>query len=489
MTPEADVLRRFEDRSRRQLRKTHLPLIIGRATDTREARRRQGFAGLDMEGLRRASEAVRTHTLANLDTYLDRFATAAEARGTKVFFAATGEEAVDYIRRVVAGRDCRLVVKGKSMASEEIGLAHALEADGVEVLETDLGEYIVQLAHEPPSHITAPAVHKTRGEIAELLGSRHGRTLPDDPETLTAFAREVLRGSFLRAEVGISGVNFGVADSGSLALVENEGNGRMVTSLPPVHIAIMGAERIVPSFRELGLMLPMLVTSASGRPVTTYFSFINGPRLAEEVDGPEEVHVVVLDNGRSRILGTEFRSILNCIRCGACQNVCPVYRHVGGHAYGSVYGGPIGAVLTPLLVGFERAGDLPHASSLCGACTEVCPVGIPLHEHLLALRREVARHRGRGAEALVMRAWSTGWRRAWRYRLLAIASRVGQRLFVRRGRIRSAPLPFSRWTLGRDLPPVARRTFRERWARGDGPAAPGGTGTASERRPTPDGRE
>jgi L-lactate dehydrogenase complex protein LldF len=465
MTPEAELRPRFADRATNQLRKRELPLIIGRATDSRETRRRQAFAGLDLPALRAAAEAVRAHTLANLPEYLDRFAERAEARGTKVFFAATGEEAVDHVRKLIADRGARLVVKGKSMAAEEIGLNHALEADGVQVVETDLGEHIVQVAKEPPSHITAPAVHKTRGEIARLLSEHYGEELPPEPEVLTEFARQALRPAFLEAGVGISGVNFAVAETGSLSLVTNEGNGRMVTTLPPVHVAIMGMERIVPSFRELELLLPMLVASASGRAVTTYFSFLGGPRRPGEVDGPDEVHVVVLDNGRTRILGGEFRSILQCIRCGACQNVCPVYRQVGGHGYGSVYGGPIGAVLTPLLVGFEKAGDLPHASSLCGACTEVCPVGIPLHEHLLGLRREVAEARRPGVEAAGFRAWSTAWRSAGRYRSFVWISRIGQRLFTRRGRIRRAPFPLSKWTGGRDLPPLAARTFRERWDR------------------------
>ncbi len=464
MTPDAEVRRRFQDRASAQLRKTQLPLVIGRATDARELRRREAFDGFDLPGLRAAAEAVRAHTVANLHHYLDRFATAAEARGTRVFFAATGEEAVGYVQGVVAARGGRLVVKAKSMASEEIGLAHALEADGVEVIETDLGEYIVQLAGEAPSHITAPAVHHTRHEVARLFSERHGRTLPPDPERLTEFARGELREAFLAADVGISGVNFAVAETGSLCLVTNEGNGRLVTSIPPVHIALMGMERVVPSFDELALMLPMLVASASGRALTSYTSFINGPRLPEEPDGPEELHVVVLDNGRSEILPTEFRSILHCIRCGACQNVCPVYRQVGGHGYGAVYGGPIGAVLTPLLVGFERAGDLPHASSLCGACTEVCPVGIPLHEHLLNLRREVAKAERPVVEALAFRAWSAAWRSPGRYRWFVRLSRLGQRLFARGGRIRRAPPPLSGWTEGRDLPAVADRTFRERWA-------------------------
>jgi L-lactate dehydrogenase complex protein LldF len=466
MTPESQILPRFEDRAAAQLRKRQLPLIIGKATDSREARRREAFAPYDLPGLREAAEGIRAHTVANLDTYLERFATRAEARGTKVFFAATAREATDYVRDVAARHSVQNVVKGKSMAAEEIGLNHALEADGLSVVETDLGEYIVQLANEPPSHITAPAVHKTRDEIARLFSARHGRSLPDNPEVLTAFARDALRGTFLRADMGISGVNFAIAETGSFMLVTNEGNGRMVTSLPRLHVAIMGMERIVPSHRELALLLPMLVASAGGRPVTTYFSFINGPRLLQEPDGPDEVHVVVVDNGRSNILATEFQSVLHCIRCGACQNVCPVYRQVGGHGYGSVYGGPIGAVLTPLLVGFEKAGDLPHASSLCGACTEVCPVRIPLHEHLLALRREVAKAERPATEIVAFRAWSAAWRKPWRYRMSIRFSRLGQRLFVRRGRIRRAPFLLSRWTRGRDLPPVARRTFQERWRAG-----------------------
>jgi L-lactate dehydrogenase complex protein LldF len=464
VTPETEVYRRFSDRAANQLRKTQLPLIIGRAVDSRELRRRELFDTVDAQALRSAAEAVRAHTVANLATYLDRFAEAAEAKGTKVFFAPTAGEAVDYVRGVVRQRGASLVAKGKSMAAEEIGLNRALEADGVRVVETDLGEYIVQLAHEPPSHITAPAVHKTRGDVARLFGSAFRRPVPDDPEVLTDLARRALRPTFLEAEVGISGVNFAVAETGSLSLVTNEGNGRMVTSLPPVHVAIMGMERVVPSFRELGLLLPMLVGSASGRPVTTYFSFIHGPRLPDEVDGPDELHVVVVDNGRSEILAGEFRSILHCIRCGACQNICPVYRQVGGHGYGSVYGGPIGAVLTPLLVGFERAGDLPHASSLCGACAEVCPVGIPLHEHLLNLRHEAVKADRPAAEAASFRGWSAAWRNARRYRWFLRLSRVGQRLLARRGMIRRAPFPLSRWTRGRDMPPVADRTFRERWA-------------------------
>jgi L-lactate dehydrogenase complex protein LldF len=455
---------RFEDRAAAELTKPRLAQAIGRAVDTVEDRRHAAFAGFDLEAIRRAGEAIRAHTVARLDEYLERFAERAESRGTRVFFAATAAEAVGYVREVLARRGVRLVVKGKSMISEEIGLNHSLEAAGLEVVETDLGEYIVQLAGETPAHIIMPAVHKSRGDVAETLRPAAGEVLPDDPAILTAFARRVLRERFLAAGAGITGANFGVADTGTVVLVTNEGNGRMCSTLPPVHIALMGMERVVPSMRELSVLLPLLTGSGTGQRVSTYLSFLGGPRRGDEVDGPDETHVIVVDNGRSAILPTEFRSALHCIRCGACQNVCPVFRQVGGHAYGGTYGGPIGAVLTPLLAGFERAGDLPHASSLCAACTDVCPVRIPLHDHLLALRREVARERASLGERFAFRVWVSAWKTPNRFRWFARASRLLQAPLTLGGRrLRRAPFPLSRWTRGRDLPAVARRTFRERW--------------------------
>jgi L-lactate dehydrogenase complex protein LldF len=436
--------------------------------DHRAVQRARAFAGTDEGAMRAAGEAIRVHTIAGLDRYLERFAAAAEARGTNVFFAATAAEAVDYVRRVIGDHGAKLVAKSKSMVSEEIGLNPALEADGIEVVETDLGEYIVQLAHEPPSHITTPAIHMTRGQIRDLLNRVHGTDLPDDPTALTRFARDALRETFLAADVGISGVNFAVSDTGSLVIVTNEGNGRMCTSLPRVHIALMGMERIVPSFRELSLMLPLLTASATGQRVTTYFTFVNGPRLPEEPDGPDEVHVVVIDNGRSAILGSRYRSVLNCIRCGACYGACPVFRQVGGHAYGGVYGGPIGAVLTPLMDGLEVAGDLPHASSLCIACTAACPVNIPLHEHLIDLRRDVAHGRATRKERLAFAWWGLLWSGSRGYRWSVRLARLGQRPLARGRRIRRAPFPLSLWTQARDLPAVARTTFHERRRRTEG---------------------
>jgi L-lactate dehydrogenase complex protein LldF len=462
---EAHLVGTFAQRAERQLEVHQLPQVLGAATDRLSVTRDAAFEGVDRQAMRVAGEAIRAHTVVNLDRYLERFASQAEARGIRVFFAADAADAVAYVRDVARRRGARLIAKGKSMISEEIELNPALEADGVRVVETDLGEYIVQVAHEPPSHIIVPAVHKTRGDIAELFTRAHDLTspLPDDPERLTAFARAILRETFVGADIGITGVNFAVADAGCFVIVTNEGNGRMCSTLPPVHIALMGVERVVPSFRELAVMLPLLTGSATGQRASTYLNIVGGPRRQGSVVGPEEVHVVVLDNGRSDLLGTSYRSILHCIRCGACQNVCPVYRVVGGHGYGSVYGGPIGAVLTPLLVGFDRAGDLPHASSLCGACTEVCPVKIPLHEHLLALRADVAAQQAPVHERTTFRAWSEAWRRAVTYRWVAAAARLAQAPFARGRRIPRAPWPASRWTRGRDLPAVARRTFRERW--------------------------
>jgi L-lactate dehydrogenase complex protein LldF len=458
----------FRERARVQLATPGLGAAIGHAMDVRAEARERVFGNTDVEALRRAARAIRAHTIANLPEYLDRFADAADAGGASVFFASTAGEAVAHVLRIVRERGARLVVKSKSMVAEEIDLNAALERDGVEVVETDLGEHIVQIANERPSHITVPAVHKTRAQVRELFERVYGARLSDDPAEITGFARGVLRERFLRADVGITGVNFGVASTGSLVIVTNEGNGRMSTSLPRVHIAVMGMERIVPSFRELSVLLPLLTASATGQRITAYVNVVNGPRRGDEPDGPEELHIVILDNGRSALLSTEYRSVLHCIRCGACQNVCPVFRQVGGHAYGGVYGGPIGAVLTPLMDGFESAGDLPHASTLCAACSDACPVGIPIHELLIALRRDATAEQAGRAERLGFALWSRLWSSAPGYRTSVRLARLAQRPFARAGRLRRAPFPLSRWTSSRDLPALAKESFRERWRRAGG---------------------
>ena len=352
-----------------------------------------------------ADPALRLNLRAATDR-LEAFTERLLERGVHVHWAEDAASAAAYVTALTQRRGVRTAVKSKSMAAEEIGLNAALESAGVEVVETDLGEWIIQVARETPSHIIVPAIHKNRAQIAQTLRRVADGDLSDVPSELAAFARRTLRPAFLRAEMGINGVNFGVASSGSLILVTNEGNGRLVTAAPAVHVAVMGMERLVADFAELDVMLASLARSATGQALTAYTSVISGPRRPGEADGPDEVHVVILDNGRSAILGSELREILHCIRCGACLNVCPVYRQVGGHAYGWVYGGPVGAVLTPLLARADAAGELSGASSLCGACWQACPVGIPLQDLLLSLRRRDApRKRAR----FFWRAWARVW--------------------------------------------------------------------------------
>jgi L-lactate dehydrogenase complex protein LldF len=368
----------------------------------------------------------------------------------------TAEEARQTVVAICRDAGAKLAVKSKSMASEEIGLNEALTAAGVKPVETDLGEYLLQLSAEHPVHIIAPALEKTAADAARLLSQVEGKELPTEHSALTQAARRQLRQAFLTADVGITGANFGVAETGSIVLVENEGNARLSSSAPRVHIALMGMERLVPTLAELAVLLRMLARSATGQRLSAYTTLVTGPRRPEEPDGPEALHVVVLDNGRSALRGGRYREMLNCIRCGACLNVCPVYRKAGGGAYGPVYSGPMGAVLVPLLAGLERASALPHASSLCGACTAACPVKIPLHELLLELRRDlveggVASRR----ERLAFWLWSLAWSRPLGYRLSTRFARLGQRFGGRLG-------PGRAWTRDRALPPLARRRYRDR---------------------------
>jgi L-lactate dehydrogenase complex protein LldF len=358
-----------------------------------------------------------------------------------------------------------MAVKSKSMATEEIHLNEALEAAGVTPVETDLGEYIIQLAHERPSHIIAPAIHKTKGQVAELFARELGRETQPDPEVLTRIARAELREKFVQADMGISGANFGVADTGTIVLVTNEGNGRMVTSLPRVHVAVMGVEKVIPSMTDLAVFLAILAKSATGQKLSVYTSLVNGPRRGGELEGPEELHLVLLDSGHIRQVAGPLREALSCLRCGACLNVCPVYRQIGGHAYGYTYPGPIGILLTAMLNGPASVKDLAHASSLCGACADACPVRIDIPRMLIELRRDIGERRiAPWPERVVFGVFGRVLQRPAVYRLAARLGRVLQRPFVRAGVIRRLPLFFGDWTRTRDLPPIAARTFQERWA-------------------------
>ncbi|GAK02528.1 predicted L-lactate dehydrogenase, iron-sulfur cluster-binding subunit YkgF [Geomicrobium sp. JCM 19037] len=428
----------------------------------------------DWEAWRDHGEEIRTHTLNHLDYYLEQLSDNIAEMGGHVFFAETAEEANAYVREVARKKEAKKIVKSKSMVTEEISLNEVLEADGREVIETDLGEYILQIDdHDPPSHIVAPALHKNRSQIRDVFKERKGYSETDDPDELTRFAREQLRQEFLDADLGITGCNFAVAESGSISLVTNEGNARLVSALPKTQVTVMGMERIVPTWEELDVLVSLLCRSAVGQKLTSYITGLTGPKTEGEVDGPEEFHLVIVDNGRSKILGTQFQSALHCIRCAACVNVCPVYRHVGGHAYGSIYNGPIGAVLTPLLDGYENNKDLPYASSLCAACTEACPVKIPLHEHLIAHRQIITEKEKLGSmpERWSMRLFGTGVSSSKLYRLASKNAHLALKPWTKGDRISSGPSLIKEWTRSRDLPAPSRDRFRDWWMRrgkGDG---------------------
>jgi L-lactate dehydrogenase complex protein LldF len=432
--------------------------------------RREAFAGFpEGEALRDRARAIKEATLQELDRHLETLIANVERLGGYVHYAATPAEARSIIVDIGRRTGARMAVKSKSMATEEIHLNDALEAAGITPVETDLGEYIIQLAHERPSHIIAPAIHKTKGQVAELFRRELKRHAAPDPEALTRIARGELREKFLQADLGITGANFAVADTGTIVLVTNEGNGRMVTSLPRVHVAVMGVEKIVPSMTDLMVFLAILAKSATGQKLSVYTSLVQGPRRAGELEGPEEFHLVLLDGGRIAQIGGPLREALSCLRCGACLNVCPVYRQIGGHAYGYTYPGPIGILLTAMMEGAPAVKDLAHASSLCGACVDACPVRIDIPRMLIDLRREVDdRKIAPWTERVAFKLLARLLERPRLYRLAIKAGRVLQRPFAGGGRIRRLPLVFGEWTRTRDLPPVASRTFQERWASDEG---------------------
>lgn len=445
----------FRENAKAALADAHLRGALKNATSLFGERRKQAAASLpNWEDLRTQARAIKDEVLLHLDRYLEEFVRNAESRGAKIHWARDAAEANSIICGLATERRARVVVKSKSVTTEETHLNTALEAAGMQVVETDLGEYIIQLAEETPSHIIAPAIHKTRGQIAELFTSELGMAPTDDVSQLTSTARATLRDRFAAADVGISGVNFGVAETGTIVIIENEGNIRLTTSLPRMHIAVMGIEKVIPRFSDLDVFLKLLPRSGTGQRLTTYQSFITGTKRHANDEGPDELHIVLLDNGRSRMLAHSItRQSLACIRCGACLNVCPVYQQVGGHAYGSVYPGPIGAVITPQLMGIEKTSQLPYASSLCGACREVCPVKIDIPRLLLHLRGEITPHKGSLSERLAFKMWARVMMSPRLYRMSSIAGRLIQRI-----------VPLSRaWTSGRDLRPIEARSFHELW--------------------------
>ena len=424
--------------------------------------------------LRLKAHDIRAKTIENLDVVLETLAENVRKNGGHVFFAYDTQAALDYCLATARRHKVKLAVKGKSMVSEEIGLNTALIENGIEVAETDLGEYIIQLAGERPSHIIAPAIHKSRKDIGKLFNDKIRIPYTDDPPRLTRAARKALREKFLAAGIGFSGCNIACAETGHITTVSNEGNIRMSTTLPKIHMAFMGMERVAVSLEDHDILLRLLCRGAAAQNMATYVSYIGGPRRADQADGPQEFHLVILDNGRSRILADpEFREMLCCIRCAACLNVCPVYAKIGGHSYGYAYTGPVGAVVTPLLVGINRAKDLCLGETLCGACQEACAVNIDLPRMLLALRAKLAE--GDPAwqvtpadhtEKRIWQAWSWIIRNRSVYDLALRLMALGQKLLPQRnGMIRRLPPPVNGWTQTRDLRPLAAESFIRRWNR------------------------
>jgi L-lactate dehydrogenase complex protein LldF len=416
--------------------------------------------------LRSLAGNIKQHTLDYLDYYLEQLKTNVERNGGHVHFARDAAEARRIILGIVRQYKCSRVIKSKSMVSEEINLAHVMETAGMDVVETDLGEFIIQISHDRPSHLVAPIVHKDRASIATLFSEYFKTPYNDDPQALTMQAREFLRDKFRKADFGITGGNFMVAESGVLCCVENEGNQRQSVTTPKILLSLVGIEKVVPRMVDLAVMLKLLARSATGQSCTIYTNIYGGPRGSGEKDGPEEFHLVLMDNGRSEILASEeYRETLRCIRCGACLNACPIYRKIGGHAYGHVYSGPIGALITPLFQGLGNFKDLPQASSLCGACYEACPVKINIPKHLINLRRDIVNtHLNSPIERMVYRLWAWGLKSPFVYNTIARFQKFDLRRRAKNtGWVKDLPKIASGWTQVRDMPAPAKKTFHEMW--------------------------
>ncbi|HYB57398.1 MAG TPA: LutB/LldF family L-lactate oxidation iron-sulfur protein [Alphaproteobacteria bacterium] len=431
----------------------------------------------EFDKLREQARAIKDHVLANLDLYLERYEAEAQKRGAQVHWCRTPQEARDAVLAICRRLGAKTVTKGKTMIGEEIAINDYLEENGIIPVETDLGEYIIQLRHEPPSHIIAPAIHLTKDQVSDTFLTSHrqyGKTRRlEEAAEMLAEAREILRAKFIAADVGITGANFLIAETGSSVIVTNEGNGDLTQTLPKAHIVLATPEKLVPTLEDATTILRLLARSATGQEMSVYTTFSTGPRRREDRDGPDEYHVVILDNGRTALIGSEFQDILRCIKCGACINHCPVYNAIGGHAYGWVYPGPMGSVLTPALIGVEAAGHLPNASTFCGRCESVCPMKIPLPKMLRHWReKEFERGLTPRRFRLGLKLWAWLARRPPLYRL---ATRLGMAMLGRagRGKGRFKTLPFARgWTEGRDLPSPEGPTFQALWAAQQGSDRP-----------------
>lgn len=449
--------RPLHERIRTELDNPFMRSAIADAQDLLNRKRQDVFKELgDYEQWRDQASAIRMHVLENLDYYLDRFCRNAEGSGAHLYFARNDQEATSHALAVCRDKKATKVVKSKSMVTEEVGLNEVLERAGMEVVETDLGEYLLQIDdHDKPSHIVVPALHKNRDRIQQVLKERKGYDGDNNPENMTRFVRKLIRKDFLEAQVSVTGCNFGIADTGTGTLVTNEGNGRFVTTVPKTQIVMMGMERLVPSFKELDIMLSMLARSAVGAKLTSYTTLFTGPRGRQDKDGPDELHIIIVDNGRSKVLASPFREVLKCIRCGTCMLACPAYRHVCGHGYGALYPGPLGAALVPILAGYETFKDVTKICSLCGACDEVCPVKIPLYDLIFEHRRVIAdvKKLGGPGDDLIMTLYSNVIGSSALYDLVT----------------RMAPLaniapemgPLGQWCKDRQRPRMANQRFRD----------------------------
>ena len=453
----------FKTRVDNQIHNEMMRKAVVKAQETIGANRQKMVDELGhWEEWRDLAKQIRNHVLANLDAYLYQLSEKVQQNGGKVYFAETAEEATQYIRQVALEKKAKTIVKSKSMVTEEIGLNEVLEKEGMKVVETDLGEYLLQIVGDKPSHIVVPAIHKDRHRIRQELHDALGYEGTEQPEEMNAFVRKTLRKDFLEADIGISGCNFAVAETGSVCLVTNEGNLRLATTVPKTHIAVMGMERLAPTFQEVDVLITMLARSAVGAKLTAYNTWLTGPRLEGETDGPEDFHLVIVDNGRSSILESEFKEVLRCIRCGACLNTCPAYRQIGGHGYGSIYPGPIGSVISPLLGGYEEFKELPYACSLCTACNSVCPVKIPLAQLISKHREHIAQA---GMTPMLERLSIFGFTLANSNPTLWKAGvKIGAKVAAKVIKNGKAPIEvgaLAEWTKARDLPTPDGESFRQ----------------------------